>query len=250
MKIIDLSLTIEPNRSEPVAVKIKHISHRAGAKMLGGPVHIDHTAFPDKLGLSLEYVQLTTHTGTHVDAPAHYGPLCNGKPAKSIEELSLTWFYGRGVLLKCHGQTAGPVSREEIVQAVRAVKRPLRPFDIVLIDTNASERWGRPDYFTNFRGVSPEATEWLLKRGVKVIGVDSYSFDPPFKTMLDDYIKTKDPKRLWPAHVLGRKREYCQIERLVHLDRIPKPTGFFVSCFPVKIKGCGAGWSRVVALVP
>lgn len=64
-----------------------------------------------------------------------------------------------------------------------------------------------------------------------------------------NYQKTKDKNVLWPAHVFGRKKEYCQIERLANLRHLPKPFGFKVACFPIKIAKCGAGWSRVVAFI-
>jgi cyclase len=48
----------------------------------------------------------------------------------------------------------------------------------------------------------------------------------------------------------GITREYCQIEKLANLDQIPSPTGFSVSCLPVKIARASAGWCRAVALVP
>ena len=50
------------------------------------------------------------------------------------------------------------------------------------------------------------------------------------------------------AHVLGRRREYSQIERLGGLDRLPRPGGFTVACFPVRLEGCGAAWARAVAI--
>jgi kynurenine formamidase len=53
---------------------------------------------------------------------------------------------------------------------------------------------------------------------------------------------------LWPAHFVGRKREYCQIERLANLGALPAPTGFTVHALPVRITGAGAGWTRAVAL--
>ena len=54
--------------------------------------------------------------------------------------------------------------------------------------------------------------------------------------MIGDYFKTKDNSHLWPSHLFGRKKEYCHIERLANLDKIPKPYGFKVACFPIKIK--------------
>jgi kynurenine formamidase len=55
--------------------------------------------------------------------------------------------------------------------------------------------------------------------------------------------------QFWEAHLVGRKKEYCQIEKLCNLDQIPKPFGFKVSAFPVNIANGSAGWSRVVAII-
>lgn len=248
MRLVDLSLTIEPSPSEPVPVEIDYVTHAEGADILGGPIGIGRDEFPGGLGLTLEHVRLTSHSGTHIDAPIHYGPLCEGQPAKTVEQLPLEWFCCPGVLLRCHGDPDKPVAAHEVVAELDRIGHHLTPLEIVLLDTGAAARWGEPEYFTEFRGVTREATELLVDAGIKVIGVDSFGFDPPFHRMLADYQRTKDPSVLWPAHVFGREREYCQIERLTNLTALERPVGFRVVCFPMKIKDGGAGWSRVVAL--
>ena len=54
---------------------------------------------------------------------------------------------------------------------------------------------------------------------------------------------------IWAAHYAGIEKEYCHIEKLANLDKLPRPFGFKVACFPVKLTGGSAGWSRVVAIV-
>jgi kynurenine formamidase len=249
MHIIDLSLTMEPTKAEPVPTEIAYVSHAEGADILGRPAGIDRSHFPDGMALSLEYVKLTSHSGTHVDAPSHYGPTCAGERARSIEELPLDWFFRDGVVLGCVGDVNdGPVTRAEIEAELARIDYRIKPFDIVLIRTGADRHWPTERYFTDFRGVTAEATAYLVEAGVKVIGIDSFGFDPPFGRMLDEYRRTGRMDALWPAHFYGRKREYCQIERLAYLDRLPRPHGFRVACFPIKIKDAGAGWSRVAAI--
>jgi len=249
MEIIDLSLELGPNQAEPEPIQIKRISHRDGADILGSFGGASHKDFPDEMGLNLEYVTLTTHSGTHIDAPFHYGPLSEGKPAKKISELPLDWFLRDGVVLNCAGDAnMGVITQEEISKKLQEIGYILKPFDIVLIRTDADKLWGKEAYFKNFRGVSKEATMWLLSKGIKVIGIDTFGFDQPFHIMLDEYNKTKNPEALWPSHFYGREVEYCQIERLSGLSKIPKPFGFKVSAFPVKLANCGAAWSRVVAI--
>lgn len=250
MKLIDLSVTLEPVSSEPIPVDIHYISHEQGADILGKPAGIDRKAFPDSKGISLEHIKLTSHSGTHVDAPAHYGPICEGKPARTIEQMPLHWFFSDGVMIDCSdGAVDRTVSQAELQQKLADIEYVLKPYDIVLLQTGADKHWGQPEYFTDFRGVSREATEWLVKQGIRVIGIDSFGFDPPFHRMLSDYHKWKCSDVLWPAHIYGREREYCQIERLVNLCHLPVNYGFKITCFPIKIRGCGAGWSRVVAIV-
>jgi kynurenine formamidase len=250
MHVIDLSVALEPVAGEPVPVELEFIDHRSGAEILGRPIGIGPDEFPDGLGLSLEYVRLTSHSGTHVDAPAHYGPSCAGARAPTIDELPLEQFFAPGVVLDCKGTVAdGPVSSHELVRALAAIEYELRPGDIVLINTGAAARWNTPEYFTDFRGVTAEATEWLIDRGIRVIGVDSFGFDPPFDVMLRKFERARDSAELWPAHVLGRRRPYCQIERLGNLDVIPRKRGFHVACFPLKLARCGAAPSRVVAIL-
>lgn len=247
--LVDLSVPLESTISEPEPISIELVDHRQGAFLLtqGSGLHAD--SFPDGLGLSLERIRLTSHSGTHVDAPLHYGPTSEGGKARSIDEMPLEWFFGKGIALDCRTNDAGPVTCEEIKNALDRQKLKLEAGDIVFINTGADSLWGTSEYFTDFRGVSVEATEWLIDCSIKVIGVDSFGFDPPFQKMILAYQQTGDQEALWPCHMLGRKREYCQIERLANLSLLPVDRKFLVSCFPLKLKGCGASPARVVALL-
>ena len=248
--LIDLSLPLEYSESEPEPVEIEFVTHREGAQLLTKISGISPDSFPDGLAVNLERIRLTSHSGTHVDAPLHYGPVSENKNARSIDEMPLDWFFGIGVMLDCQLENSDiPVQLEEIRKAMESQGLNIEPGDIVLIHTGADKLWGKLEYFTNFRGISLEATEKLLDWGVRVIGVDSFGFDAPFHKMTGKYKTTDDQSSLWPCHMLGRKREYCQIERLTNLALLPKNKKFIISCFPIKLKGCGAGPSRVVAII-
>jgi cyclase len=67
--------------------------------------------------------------------------------------------------------------------------------------------------------------------------------------MFNEFLSAKDKTKIWPCHFLGRKREYCHMERMANLGSIPKPFGFTISCFPVNVRDAGAGWTRAVAIV-
>ena len=58
---------------------------------------------------------------------------------------------------------------------------------------------------------------------------------------------TQDASLIWEGHKAGRDIGYCHLEKLHNLEVLP-PTGFFISCFPHKIRGASAGWTRAVAI--
>jgi len=71
--------------------------------------------------------------------------------------------------------------------------------------------------------------------------------DRPFDVMISE--AQEQISQFWESHLLGREKEYCQIEKLTNLDQLPKPFGFQVMAFPVNLRAASAGWSRVVALI-
>ncbi|MDF7673370.1 cyclase family protein [Acetobacteraceae bacterium ESL0709] len=250
MKIIDLSVPVRTNPGEPVPVTVKLTDHVEGAEVLGAVYGLTADDFPDGYAISTELVTLSTHCGTHIDAPLHYGPHSEGKSAKSIDELPLEFFFAQGLLLRFDSDPQrGPVSADEVAAAVERHNLTSIARRIVLLDVGAAEKWSTKEYFTSFRGIAPEAVEYLINQGVKVIGTDAFGFDQPFGNMLKNWRKTGSKDVLWPTHILGRKREYFQIERLAGLDQLPDDIPFNIACFPIRLAGCGAAWTRAVAIL-
>jgi kynurenine formamidase len=248
VRIVDLSMPVTGNAGEPVPVHIERIDHAAGAAILGHSHNATAADFPDGYAISTETVTLSTHCGTHIDAPLHYGPVGPDGPSPAIDAMDLRLFYGPGLRLRFSNVVSGAVSRAEMEDAIAWTGRTPTAGTIVLCDVGAAPRWGTPAYFTNFRGLSTAAVEVLLDADVQVIGTDAFGFDPPFRTMLDEWQATGNAGALWPAHVLGRRRPYCQIERLHGLAALPDH-GFTVACFPIRLAGCGAAWTRAVAIM-
>ena len=118
----------------------------------------------------------------------------------------------------------------------------------MMLMTWRDKHLGSPEYFLQ-PGLTRSSTLWPVERGIKVIGIDAYSLDRNFEAIAEKFRQTGDGKLLWEAHFAGIEREYCQIEKLANLDRIPCPFGFKVSCLPIKIRGGSGGWCRAVAFV-
>ena len=88
---------------------------------------------------------------------------------------------------------------------------------------------------------------YLLERGVRLTGTDGWSWDAPFAYTRERFAATQDASLIWEGHKAGRDIGYCHLEKLHNLEALP-PDGFTISCFPVKIRGASAGWTRAVAI--
>jgi kynurenine formamidase len=254
MRLIDLSVPLEHNAvSEPLPAQIHYVRHDGeGLEQMRQffGVRPDDLVWSGGLGWAVEEFRGITHTGTHVDAPYHYGPHSEGKPARTIDQVPLEWCFAPGVVLDFRNTAAGAlIDVLDLKSALQRIDYCLQPLDIVLLQTGADKRIGTRDYFAQ-PGLGREGVLWLVEQGVRVIGIDAYTLDRPFAAMVEDFRRTGDGRYIWPAHFAGITREYCQIEKLANLDQIPRPHGFYVSCLPVKIAGASAGWCRAIALIP
>lgn len=249
IKVIDLSVPLE-NYSFSQPPTIQYVDHKEGARFLSAKIGVNPEHFPGGLAVAFEFVTASTHAATHLDAPYHFGPICEGKLAKTIDQVPLEWCYGPGVVLDLtHRQAGESISVLDIQEALEKINYTLSPFDIVLIRTDADKYLYDVDYNDKHPGVSAEATVWLLDQGIKVVGIDGFGFDRPYTAMGKDFKDTGAKEILWPSHFAGREREYCHIEKLANLDQIPRPFGFTIAVFPIKISRASSGWCRAVAII-
>jgi kynurenine formamidase len=236
----------------PLQPKITYIRHREGARhMLPFFPGLKVEDLPDGEGWAVEDVTLTTHSGSHMDAPWHYHSTTDAGARRSptIDEAPLDLFWRPGVKLDFRHFPDGYVATARDLEAeLERIDHVLQPYDIVLVNTAASAAYGRPDYVASGCGVGREATLYLTERGVQVVGTDAWSWDAPFVHTAARYAETGDPSIIWEGHKAGRERPYYQMEKLQNLESLP-PNGFTVVCFPVKIARAGAGWVRAVAML-
>jgi kynurenine formamidase len=256
-KIVDLSIFLENDvLSDPPAFapKIEYFTHQNTAQQIAGFFPgLEKSDLPDGEGWAVEHVSLSTHNGTHLDAPWHFHSTMNrssGQPERAIaiHEVPLDWCFQPGVKLDFRSFEDGYVVTAVDVEAELArIGHVLKPLEIVVINTRAGARYGNPDYVHAGCGMGYEATMYLLERGVRLTGTDAWSWDAPFSHTAGKYAETKDASLIWEGHKAGRDIGYCHLEKLHNLESLPA-TGYFISCFPHKIRGASAGWTRAVAI--
>lgn len=168
----------------------------------------------EKSGYQDHYLSVGTHVGTHMDAPSHMIP-----GGKNLDAFPLEKFSGRGVYVRVEGAYD--------IEAVKALD--IREGDIVLFHTGMSDVYHSPDYYEKYPAIPEELAAWLVKKKVKMVGVDTCSPDyPPFA-----------------VHKLLLSGEVLIIENLTNLAPLAGKE-FKVHAFPIKLQADGAP-VRVVA---
>jgi kynurenine formamidase len=251
MRIIDLSVPIAPTPSDApplMRIEIDYADHAAGAATIQDLFGVPSRLLRNGEGWAIETISaLGTHNSTHIDAPWHYNSVVGGEPAQTIDELPLEWFFAPGVRLDfTHKADGDPVTRDEVARALRDAGHELQPLDIVLVHTGRGAYYDRMDYPSLGCGVTAEATVWLWEQGVRVMGIDGWSWDRPLHLEADDALARDKQGVFWAAHQCDIP--YCQIERLHSLAALPA-TGFTVACFPLRIVRASAAPARVVAIL-
>ncbi len=211
MMIVDLTHTISPNM--PVYPGTE-------PPLLNQANTIERDGFAEKL------ISMCSHTGTHIDAPAHM--LAAGE---TLDQFDTTRFVGRGCVIDVSDEQS-PVIRPEIV-ALHAEE--IARSEFVLFHTGWSRHWGQDCYFNGFPVLSPEATLQLSRRGLKGIGFDVISADSVGSTEFEN-------------HLVLFRAGLILIENLTGLDALIGKS-FLFSCLPLKLEGADGSPVRAVAIL-
>ncbi|MDG6938213.1 MAG: cyclase family protein [Nitrososphaerota archaeon] len=178
-----------------------------------------------KDGVNLSVITLGSHTGTHVDAPAHF--VKGGRP---LDELSVDAFVGEAAVLDLSGVKAGSAIRASHLDAHAG---EVRKGDIVLINTGYGRRWNDPRARRRYTYLGGDAAEWLVKKKVKAVGIDYLSVEG-----------FGAPKPV--AHVTLLSHGIPIIESLNgNISSLGRRV-FFV-CLPIKVGGCDGAPARAMA---
>ena len=120
-------------------------------------------------GWAEKWIGLSSHHGTHIDAPAH---MLEGAP--TLDRLGAGQFVGPGWVVPIPGLPGGEIG----VALLEAHAGAINASQFVLFATGWSAHWGRKAYFTGFPVLSLEAAHWMGRRGLKGVGFDTLSADP------------------------------------------------------------------------
>ena len=235
-RIVDLSMPVHPDMNTfprvPPPMLLVNETHEQFAERIGTKEYgVD-------MGTAHYLVIQDDHVGTHCDARKHIVPDGGGP-----ETIPLEYCISDGVLLDFTWAEKGHViSAAEIEAELDRIGYEVKERDIVLIHTGAGAYNHEERYKTDHPGMSAEATRWLIARGVRMMGIDAITFDPPVWAMFEK-------KLFWEAHRVMWDEEYWHLENLMNLEQIGRPFGFQLYVLPIKWVDTTAAPVRAVAIV-
>jgi arylformamidase len=170
-------------------------------------------------------MSFSSHTGTHIDAPAHI--LLH---SRTLDRIPLDSFIGHGSVIDL--TKAG--NAEIAVSTLKPYENLFKNSEYILLRTGWSRFWGQETYLKDFPVLSIEAALWVHSFQLKGLGVDTISVDAVNSESL-------------PIHKILLERSMI-VENLTDLDKLPT-TGFIFSCFPLKLEKADASPVRAVAIL-
>lgn len=262
--LIDLTTTLDPKNREGLPAEpamlpfviapqifYAHPAEDFGRDQFCGALGCKPEDLPDGEGWGSELLsELSSHCGTHVDAPLHSGSTSGGKPARTITDINLEELYRPGIVLDVRPWAlAGEEITVEMLDKARdATGRSIQAGDAVLIRTG-QERYtvNDPEYLLQ-PGMTRASTLHLINQGAVVLGTDALGWDLPFGVMNQRFLETGDSSVLWDGHKAIVESEAFIVQQLTNLGALPL-ADFMVGFFPIKLARCSAAPARVVAFV-
>ena len=176
-----------------------------------------------KQGYRMKWLEMGSHSGTHMDAPAHLIP-----DGKTLDRFPPSHFSGKALVLTIpHG------TRRIGIDFVKQHEGLIGQTDYFLLNTGRSRDWGEESYLGDFPVLSAEAASWLASYPLKGVGMDTISADPVESSAL-------------PVHHIFLNAGMVIIENLFFPER-SYPQILFFCCFPLKIADAEGSPVRAMA---
>jgi kynurenine formamidase len=226
-------------------------------------------------GVNAQYIKTSNHIGTHLDAPRHF--VTGGM---TIDEIPLEWLYGPGVIVDLRDEMDDlAVYTPAMIEKRVEVKEG----DILVLHTG----WYRyaslgaaadeERYIHRHPGAHPDMVDWLLKKKIKIWGVDAVSTDHPMDLPIGRFLgkgtfghcdrvrALAEQKfggkaavdKLFPEEDYQLTHNKLFIHNCIHMENLGGQIGapelqnrrLTIGCFPWKFKGGESAFARVVAFL-
>ena len=178
----------------------------------------------EKDGFSEINMTMCTHTGTHIDAPAHIIP-----NTKSLDQFDVEKFIGSATVIDCSE------IKEISLDFLKMKENEIKNIDFVLFYSGWQYKWNSERYFDEFPTLTTEAVEWLAELNLKALGFDSISVDKMATKSLSN-------------HKILLKKEILIIENMTNLDKLISKK-FELNCIPLKIENSDGSPIRAFARI-
>ena len=213
MKLIDLSHPLEHGQPNfPFDPKISVVVHNT----------------VESIGYNITELSLSTHQGTHLDAPFHFY-----NDGRTLDQMTLEQFYGPASLVDLAPGSALEAGTELTVDMFEPHAGKFVEGAKVIYRTGWDRMFGKPEFFSDFPTLTLEAAQWMADRRIGLIGMD-----------------TPTPSTHWKeCHLilLHPDVEMVIVEGLTRLETLPE--SFTFMGFPMNIKGRDGSPIRAVALI-
>jgi arylformamidase len=189
------------------------------------PCFIQWSKF-DCHGYDSEAMFMSTHTGTHVDAPCHFKP-----GLASIDMIPADRLVCNAVLIRVEKRASQLIEQHDLADRIKQG-------DAVVIATGWEKRAASRNYMTENPGLSKQAARYLAKKKVNAVAIDCPSIDA-------------GTDNGFTAHNILLPHNILAIENLCNLDRIASTSSrkFTLIISPLKLGGATGSPARVLALV-
>lgn len=172
-------------------------------------------------GYNLELVFMSSHTGTHMDAPSHFGY------RQSVDEIDLDRFVSDAILLKIPKDAGEKITKDDL-------SRFEIKYSSVIISTSWEDKRYDKEYLTSNPGLSLDAAEYLLSKHVSLVGIDTPNID------LASEIS-------FPVHHKLLSNSVLIVENLCNLRELPSRLRFIV--LPLRLRGATGSPVRAIAMI-
>jgi arylformamidase len=179
----------------------------------------------EKDGFREAKITMYSHTGTHIDAPAHM--LSNGP---YLDGLDIENFIGNATILDFSNIKTKFIDADSL----KPYEEKIKKVEFIIIKTGWSKYWGDKKYFESFPSLSEDSAKWLSQFSLKGIGIDAIS--------IDDINSTT-----FAVHKILMPKNIIIIENLTNLDSISSEN-FILSILPLKNKDADGSPVRAISI--